>query len=208
LNPTSPLPVPSDRSLPLLRSFVFIIGFNKTATTALAHLFQANGVPTVHYDNGRLALAMIENAVKGRKVFAGYDQRFKVFSDFSFFSDRLFFEGNQMFRAMDRDYPGAFFVYNVRPMEKWIASRCRHFSGRGLLDRAMNAHNTQNPEKVKAIWRREREAFETEVREHFGASKRLLWLDVEAEDVVARISAFVGLPLDPASWIKLNVTPP
>ena len=35
--------------------YVFLIGFNKTATTTLHFFFKKNGLPSIHWDNNRLA---------------------------------------------------------------------------------------------------------------------------------------------------------
>ena len=90
--------------------YVFVIGFNKTGTTAIHRLFEANGFPSIHWDKGNLARRMLENCISGRPVLAGYDQRYKVFSDLLFRTNKFWFEGNSLFRTIDADYLDLFYL--------------------------------------------------------------------------------------------------
>src|SRR5262245_17437716 len=82
--------------------FIFIIGFNKTATTSLHTFFSRSGFPSVHWDRGRLARRMIENCLDDRPILDGYDREFRVFSDMQAQSGRIRIEANQYFRVLDR----------------------------------------------------------------------------------------------------------
>ena len=42
--------------------YIFIIGFNKTATRSLDYFFKRNGFPGIHWDYGNLALTMLGKA--------------------------------------------------------------------------------------------------------------------------------------------------
>jgi hypothetical protein len=101
------------------KSYIFIIGFNKTGTVSLHEFFQENGFSSVQWDDGRLARTMIVNLLEGRAAFHGYDDKFQVFSDFNWTNYSIDVCGNKFYRALDRDYPGSFFIYNHRPLQKW-----------------------------------------------------------------------------------------
>jgi len=187
--------------------YVFIVGFNKTATTSLHKLFEASGFPSVHWDGGRLAFAMLANASSDRLVFTGYDDRFRVFSDLMFRTPRFRFEGNSLFRTMDADYPGARFVYNFRNLEDWLESRAAHagtLNGETLLAFEMRMMRTTDRAEVFQKWTNDRLALERDLRAHFAGRDGLLELDVADDDVPGKLSRFIGIDLDGAHWRRYN----
>lgn len=161
--------------------YVFIIGFNKTATRSLQYFFTGNGFPGVHWDQGKLALAMHKNLIEGRRIFAGYDQQYKVYSDMTFANHSIYIEANEHFRIMDRDYPGSFFIYNNRDTEKWLTSRINHNAGdvHSLAARSLAIYNTRDEARLKAIWRAQKQRFEQDVRDYFSGCARFLEIDIE-----------------------------
>ncbi len=181
--------------------YVFIIGFNKCATRSLSSFFKANGFPAIHWDNGNLALAMMKNAAEQRPVLQPYDADFRVFSDLTFLNSCLSVEGNAFFPTLDRDYPGAFFIYNTRSMEGWIKSRLAHRNqaGESLADRYSRATGLAVAE-VPAAWAAERRAFERRLFGYFVNSPRLLVLDVEAPEPAARVASFLGREMNLDAW--------
>ncbi|HMP89377.1 MAG TPA: hypothetical protein PJ991_04205 [Kiritimatiellia bacterium] len=196
--PTPSLPTP-----PPDMPFVFIIGFNKTATTSLHYFFEGNGFPGIHWDHNRLAITMMDNCLHDRKILTGYDQHYRVFSDMIAQTLRIRLEANHLFRILDTDYPGAFFIYNNRPMEAWLNSRWNKPCGKYKctnVELEMKLLNTRNPQDVLDTWQRERLAFEQEVRAYFAGNHRFLDLDITDPDVPGKIAAFLGRQLDPAHW--------
>jgi hypothetical protein len=183
--------------------YVFIIGFNKTATTTLHHFFEGNGFPSVHWDDNKLAATMLENCLHDRRVLDGYDHRYRVFSDMISQTLRLRFEANSLFRVLDTDYPGSFFIYNHRPMGPWLASRwnkpCARY-GTTNVELEMKILNTDDRLAVLRRWRREREDFEREVRAYFHGRENFLEFDIGDPGAPGKISVFLGRPLDPAHW--------
>lgn len=115
-----------------MQEFVFIIGYNKTATTALHELFCRSGLSSIHWDGGKLALTMVSNICSGRRVFDGYDARYRVFSDLIYLDARVLIEGNEYFEEMMNDYPNARFIYNYRNQGEWIRSRLLHANDSGI----------------------------------------------------------------------------
>jgi hypothetical protein len=183
--------------------FIFVIGFNKTATTSLHTFFSRNGFPSVHWDRGRLARRMVENCLDDRPILDGYDREFRVFSDMQAQSGRIRIEANQYFRVLDRDYPGAYFIFNNRDLSGWINSRSANFvtpHGATNLELEMRRLNTTDPQEAVQLWVRERNAFEAEVRRYFRGNPRFLEIDIADPDLPRRISRHIGRTMDPAHW--------
>ena len=183
--------------------FIFVIGFNKTATTSLHTFFSRNGFPSVHWDRGRLARRMVENCLDDRPILDGYDREFRVFSDMQAQSGRIRIEANQYFRVLDRDYPGAYFIFNNRDLSGWINSRSANFvtpHGATNLELEMRRLNTADPQEAVQLWVRERNAFEAEVRRYFRGNPRFLEIDITDPDLPRRISRHIGRTMDPAHW--------
>lgn len=190
------------------KPFVFIIGFNKCGTRTLHQFFKKNGFPCVHGGSRPLAIHMVMNCIQDRQVFFGYDKKFRVFSDLTFLNNRICIEGNSFFRNMDRDYPGSFFIYNTRDVQKWIASRLRHFGLSGsFLERYCKVLNTSDQKEVVAGWIEGRARFERDLSDYFGGSERLLILDIESDQPARLISSFLGMDLDESAWSWTGKTP-
>jgi len=185
--------------------FIFVIGFNKTATRAFHHFFSQNGFPSVHWDEGKLAQKMAENVHSGRRVFDGYDQEFRVFSDLFSRDAGQIIEGNSFYREMNSDYPGAFFVLNNRNTEAWIQSRERHRSG-ALLAQQLAILQSDNPEDARDLWRSQKNVFEREVRKYFDGNARFLELDIDRDNVPLLLEQLIGFRLDPAHWMVIGKT--
>ena len=94
---------------------------------------------------------------------------------------------------MDKDYPGSFFIYNTRDVQKWITSRLKHigFSG-SFLERYCNVLQTSDRQKVVNRWIEERARFEQDLTDYFGDSDRLFVLDIESDQPAKLISSFFG----------------
>lgn len=187
--------------------FVFVIGFNKTGTTAIHLFFERNGWPSVHWDKGALARRMVENCLDDRPILDGYDQRFRVFSDMAVQTGRIRIEANQLFRVLERDYPGAFFLHNTRNIEDWLRSRSANFV---TTHKATNIQlelrrlNSQEPEEAIAHWREQRNRFDAEVTRYFEKHPRFLTMDIDAPDVPSQVSSFLGYYFDPALWERVR----
>ncbi len=82
----------------------FIIGFNKTATTTLAHLFGKSGYKSHH------GIKWPDNPNSW--------ERYDVFSDGTHTGGK--------FKKYHEKYPDAKFILNTRRFDKWIISRFKH----------------------------------------------------------------------------------
>lgn len=183
--------------------YVFVIGFNKTATTTIHHFFERNGFPSIHWDHGRLAKTMLDNCLNDRLILTGYDDQYRVFSDMIVQTSRLRFEANSLFRILDSDYPGSYFIYNNRKLEDWLTSRCEQPIGRYKctnVELEMRLLNTQDPQRVVERWRKERTDFEREVREYFVGHDRFLEIEISNPEAPGRIADLLGMDLDRSCW--------
>jgi hypothetical protein len=203
-----PLPDGIDRKI----GPIVIIGFNKTGTTSLMHFFQENGFSTIKHHNGRLPLSMIKNAAALKKVFEGYEDRYGVFCDLGYYSDSFCFECNQLFRTIDSQYSNVRFIYNYRPVEKWLDSRVNHQSKASIqtngtfVERQSKFYGTKNIGELREIWRSQRGSFEQDIRKYFSERDNLLEIDIENDDVAREISGFLKFDFEPRTWMQHRKT--
>lgn len=87
-------------------SKIFVIGFNKTATTTFHHLFMKVGLSSYHSTDWENKIDM-----------------FQCFSD----GDSHIKENHQMsFKTLEKQYPKALFILNTRELKPWLLSRAKH----------------------------------------------------------------------------------
>lgn len=178
--------------------FVFLIGFNKTATRSFHYFFEKNGFPAVHWDEGQLAKAMLINREQGRRILEGYEE-FRVFSDFTLATEHQFFEGNSLFRELFHCYPSAYFILNNRNTDHWISSRLKHNSGL-FAERHMKARGLDSVGELRKAWEMEKTAHENAVRIFFQGHSRFLELDIDSNDVPEKLSLFLRKEFSYREW--------
>ena len=87
---------------------IFVIGYNKTATTTFANMFEEFGLTSLHSAN-----------------WGDYENINKIqcFSD----GDRHTLSDNCLyFTKLDKNYPNSLFILNVRNLDSWLLSRTKH----------------------------------------------------------------------------------
>jgi hypothetical protein len=133
-----------------------------------------NKFPSIHWDAGNLAHNALLNIFNNRKIFTGYDESFRVFSDMMWINNKIDFQVNKFFKIMDADYPNSYFIYNFRDEQKWLNSRINHdISNRFPLTKlSLLVNNTQDIEELKNIWITERRRFEEDLRSYFKDRKK------------------------------------
>ena len=186
---------------------VFIIGYNKTATTALDHLFKKSGYKTVHNDFGKLAIE-IYNCVKEGKDPLGTYQKYDVFSDLIHSTPEWYLEANKYYKEIHSAYPNAYFIYNTRRTDKWITSRFNHqWKGRRFFIEAMQALRQETENDLERYWRTMKSDFERDVQYYFKDNENFLYFDTENEPIETLIE-FVkeDYTLNKDHWQRLNVT--
>jgi hypothetical protein len=207
---------------------IFQIGFNKCGTLSLYRLFSEHTKPnirSVHWDYGRLALSMYNNAKKGRLLLSDYQ-------DFQFFSDMeaLVLDGKSCtyyylfknFDIIDTQYPGSKFILNTRPIDRWISSRLNHVNGYRIfgnkvqtienggqtyLASCMDFYQTKDPSKVLSIWTEEWKNHHDRVTEYFKhRPKDLLVFDVERDSINKIMDFLPDIKFTTASMPHANRT--
>ena len=200
-----------------MRPRFFQIGFNRCGTVSLHRFFRLNGIPSVHHDNGRLAIAMDANLRAGRPVLAGYE-RFEAFLDMSFLRAHIHVEIYKRWEVILEQVPEARFILNVRDVDRWVESRlamgawtewrwerpARGFgppwddSRRGTVqrippfrERYRRCHGLADMDAVVAHWREDWARHVAAVRASVPAG-RLLAFDIECDPPEA-LCRFAGL---------------
>lgn len=189
--------------------YLFVIGFNKTGTTSVHRLFQKNGYMSAHWDEGNLAKTMLENAKNSKPILEGYDHQYDVFSDMVFRSTQMYFEGNSLFKQLDKDYPNAYFLYNTRDMEKWLASRAKHphiVNDETNLDFHKRLLGTSELVEVFDYWRQQRLRFEEDIHHYFKHKQNFIELDITDNKFVEKLVNLTGFTLSPEHWDQYNKT--
>ncbi|MBO0906596.1 sulfotransferase [Jiella sonneratiae] len=180
---------------------IFIIGMNKTATRSLHQFFKGNGVPSVHWDDGRLARAIRANIQNGSPPLQGYDD-YIVFSDMELVGGKPgdLIEAYKYFRELDVAYPGSRFILNIRSPEGWLASRMNHSNG--LYTRYyQRQYGGVNEADVLWRWRIDYYRHHADVLEYFSDKReQLIIFNIETDPIEALIERFADLWKLDAKW--------
>ncbi|WP_187792632.1 glycosyl transferase family 90 [Paracoccus amoyensis] len=109
----------------------FQIGFNKCGTTFIAKLFQMNGIPTLHWLEGRLAEDIAYSKLVGRQPLKPWADSITAFTDMESvrYLNMPVVEAFKEFEFLDKSYPGSVFLLNTRDVEDWVISRYMHRDG-------------------------------------------------------------------------------
>lgn len=158
---------------------VFLIGFNKCGTRTIHWYFKSNGYQSVHWDSGRLAIAIFRNLTNSLPLLTGYEQ-YRVFSDMEEIVRGTFaFEAYKLYPYLSAQYSDSVFILNTRDVENWINSRLAHGKG-GYAKKWMSILNVHSNEELISCWRRDWERHHENVERYFaGGQRRFLKFDVE-----------------------------
>lgn len=165
---------------------VYAIGFNKTGTTSLHHIFTDLGYLSFHGTIWR----------RTRHLWL------------HFFYEAFCDGVPEDFRRLDAMFPGSKFILQVRNLDEWLDSRLEHITrlpntgGRGR-----SADWTADDASVIS-WVKKREAYHAEVLRHFAdrPDDFLLVNYIRDADAAAKIAAFLGHPA-PAEKPHSNKNP-
>ena len=160
---------------------IFQIGFNKCGTSTIHNYLRANGVRSVHWDQGRLARRIFANLANGEDLLAGYED-FDAFTDMEFLDEAgTFLEAYKLFPYLAAQYPDAVFILNTRDREAWIRSRLGHGDGR-YADRQRGYLKAASDALMAEVWRAEWERHHRRVTEFFaGKSHRFFLCRIETD---------------------------
>ena len=163
---------------------IFIIGFNKTGTRTLYHYFRKNSIPSIHWDNGRLAKQIKYNYENGIKILTGYEN-YIVFSDMED-KNNLNYAHVDYFREFDKMHPESKFILNIRDVEKWIKSRNNHGNYTEEICKKLNV----TKEVLNQKWREDYYNHKKNVINYFSDKpNKLLIFNIE-EDSIQKLNDF------------------
>lgn len=170
---------------------IFQIGFNKCGTRTLHHFFKDNGIPSVHYDGGRIAKSMFLNEQLGKKLISPRYNKISFFSDMENVSKASSpqYVAQNLFKKLARQYPQAYFLLNTRNKNNWLKSRINHGNGSYLKEIAEK--NITSEEQVVADWMDEWDQHIKNVKDFFKDKPgRLIEFDIENDDIGKVINFF------------------
>ncbi len=186
---------------------IFIIGFNKTATRSLHHFFKQNGLPSVHWDNGRLTGCFEQNILLGKELLEdGVVVNEKVntpgkYQDMVVFSDMTQSLGwknpSDYYKRLDSENPGARFILNTRDTESWVKSRMNHVCGpKQLLWQKHLSYfklprTQENKDVLKDIYRKIHTQHHEDVLEYFKNRKKDLVVFDIINDRIQKVIKFL-----------------
>ncbi|MEP0177292.1 MAG: sulfotransferase [Paraglaciecola sp.] len=126
------------------------IGFNKCGTTSIDTFLLKAGFRSIHWDHGKLAKTLKINIELGLPPLAGYEN-YQCFSDLELVGNQQYlYAFMDYFVQIDKHYDDALFILNVRPIDKWLASRIQHNNG-SYLKRFIDLTNS-NEDAVISYW--------------------------------------------------------
>lgn len=138
---------------------IFVIGFNKCATTTIHHLFKQNNLSSYHQGV----------KYKIRKWTDVFD-KYKCFSDIGFTIDII--------KNLNKTNPNSLFILNTRKLNKWIISRFEH-GVRGYLKNGKHCYYPFSEDQM-IHWIKLRENYYKEVLEYFkNTPDKLLIINIE-----------------------------
>ncbi len=184
------------------RARIFQIGFNKCGTTSLHRFFLDNGLNSVHWEDGEIAVNFYARLNRGEDPFTDYP-------DVVAFTDMIKVRGSLLepyksFEDIYRWYPDSYFILNTRNASDWIESRIRH----GLARHYRSALGLPDDASVRRYWLLEWYRHHANVLDFFHAMpEKLLVYDID-RDAPAKLARFLSPAwhLDPAFFGRHNRT--
>ena len=166
---------------------IFIIGFNRTGTRSLDNFFKNNGLPTIHWDQGRIARKIKRNHINKVPLLRDYLD-IRVFSDMEDYK-RLNYAHMDYFKQLYEQYPESKFILNIRNIDNWIKSRNNHLKGYYVIElcRIMGI----SKEELNSKWLKDYHNHYRNVTEFFSDKKdKLLIYDI-GKDPINKIIEFI-----------------
>lgn len=181
---------------------IFQIGFNKTGTFSIHSLFNNYAkLSSIHWDNGNLAKTIHNNIQTGKKLPLDDYNNYTVYTDMECFieeNNKLFhiMVAKEYFDILDVNYPNSLFIFNTRPIDKWIKSRLNHkffYNNKETkyVDTMKKVTGLSSLQKIKNFWIEEYNNHLFSVTEYFSREpQKLLIYDIE-NDKLDKLSSFL-----------------
>lgn len=104
---------------------IFAVGPNKCGTNSINQFLEANGIPAIHWDNGKLARRIVSNASAGLDPLDGYKD-YQGYTDIFSISEEMYISPVVIVDILRQAYPDDIYLLNLRPFENWHRSRDNH----------------------------------------------------------------------------------
>lgn len=169
---------------------VFQIGFNKCGTRSLFHLFKDSGLPSVHYDGGRIANTMFRHHRNKRPLIDIRYRNTVFFSDMeNVFQENPLYVSQHLYKKLDKQYPNSRFILNIRDKKNWLKSRSLHKEGDYLKENADKLGISE--EEMIQVWSQEWDDHIKNVLLYFHHKPRkLLVFNIERDNINKLINFF------------------
>lgn len=164
---------------------IFLIGFNKTATTSFHILFVKSGIKSIHWGGvdpkSNIACNIMKNISNGFPVLRGLE-KYTAFSDMTFINEDFYIEGCKFFKYLYEEYPDSYFILNTRSLKNWIRSREHHMGGEFL--RSSQKSLGLNKKETAKFWSKQYKNHLQEVRDFFkNNNANFIEFDIENNDI-------------------------
>ncbi|MGF1552476.1 MAG: sulfotransferase [Paracoccaceae bacterium] len=175
------------------RPRILCLGPNKTGSKSLHRFFLANGIVSLSmggpYPARNLARRMMRNVAEARPVLRGMED-VEAISDINWLQGRTILNEALFLDRLVAEHPDAYFVYNDRPIEEWLASRAAHHGGRYLRN-YMHCYNVGRTTAL-ASWRHYHTAYRARVIGAVDAVGGKLLVFTVGRDDPARLVEFLA----------------
>lgn len=157
---------------------LFQIGFNKCGTEMINALLQELGYETIHWDQGRLAIRMLENWKNCYPILKGYED-YECYLDMENVDENLY--AHLLFYPyLDAQYPNSKFLLNTGDVESWLERRRSHPH---YLERAMKASGITTEKEMLEHWRQKWNHHHTSVLNYFYNNNNLCLFHYEHDSL-------------------------
>jgi len=186
----------------MTRPRIFQIGFNRCATEALHQFMLANGVPSVHWNQGFVAMRIMANICQLASPTGGYEGTVAFF-DMEWVTEKLVVEAFKAFPSLYAAHPDAVFVLNTRSREAWIESRFAHAGG-DYARAYQAAIGAPTREALVSYWADDWDRHHFRVRNFFSGRGRLVEFNIETDGPEKLVKAMPEFSLDPRLYQRIQ----
>ena len=194
--------MPSD----ITKEKIFLISFNKCATTSFHKLIDSNNISSLHWQckssDVFLAKKIYNNKSNKKDPLDGIDH-YECFSDLTYLTNDQFIDVFDVFEYIYKHYPNSKYIFFDRPVEKWIKSRSKHPK---FLLRYKSASGIRDNQKIYDIWRKDYRQHKSKVLETFKNQSNFLLFDIEKDDINKIVDFLPEYNIDSQYWKQYNKT--
>ena len=198
---------------------VFQIGFNRCATRSLAKFFRDNGHPALHYGFKKtpagVGIKMESNLKAGLPLMRQMERPWVFYADMEVVMPKKkgegVFLGYEYFDNLFHYYTDSKFIFNHRPLDKWIKSRMNHGLYRGNFEyhygeptyfEAYQKAEDLSPEETLKVWKDHYESHSKRVRDFFNSYDRSRLLELNIENSNESLAQLIIEFLPELTWDK------